>query len=296
MDACLTTEEELLTLGTHLKAAITTRNIQFVRKLSFEGLDLGLHLRGETALYMAVRMDQVEMLEVLLEEMEMQKTLGRSINSYSVDSAGRKEKAFICAVRNGLNRCVSVLADSMVDMEMRDGEGHTALWHAVREQKVEMVEYLVMRGAIIFYKENDISCPLLLACKTALLKESGQQMARFLMSHGANIEYQDLALRNILFWVVYNNNLDLACLIVKYGPRIEKWSWMEHQFLPQQLKMDKILKSLSKTSIQPRSLIIQSSWVVRCVLSKSVGGRSIVGRIDSMDVDGEVKQILKWEV
>ena len=296
MDACLTTEEGLLTFGTDLKAAITSSNIHFVRKLSSEGLDFGLHLRGETALYMAVRMDQVEMVEVLLEEMKMQKTLGRSINSYSVDIAGRKETAFICAVRSGLNRCVSVLADSQANMEKRDGEGHTALWHAVREQRVELVEYLVMRGAIISYKDNDISCPLLLACKTSLLKESGQKMARFLMSHGANIEYQDLALRNILFWVVYHNNRDLACLIIKYGPRIEQWSWMEHQFLPQQLKTDKILKSLAQSSVQPRSLIIQSAWVVRAVLSKAVGGRSVVGRIDSMDVRGEVKQILKWEV
>ena len=71
---------------------------------------------------------------------------------------------------------------------------------------------------------------------------------------------------------------------------------MEHQYLPQQLKQDKNLKSLAQLSVQPRSLIIQSTWVVRTVLSKVTGGRSIVGRIDSMDVRGEVKQILKWEV
>ena len=147
MHACLTTEEMLLTLGTHLKAAISSRNAKLVRMVSLEGLDLGLHIRGETALYMAVRMDQVEMVEVLLEEMKIQKTLRRSINSYSVDIAGRKETAFICAVRAGLYSCVIVLAESLADMEMRDGEGHTALWHAVREQRVEMVEQLVKRGA-----------------------------------------------------------------------------------------------------------------------------------------------------
>ena len=83
MVACLTTEEGLLTLGTHLKAAIALRNAKMVRRLSLEGLDLGLNLRGETTLYMAVRRYQQEMLEVLLEEMKMQKTLGRSIAIYS---------------------------------------------------------------------------------------------------------------------------------------------------------------------------------------------------------------------
>ena len=27
-----------------------------------------------------------------------------------------------------------------------------------------------------------------------------------LVTHGANLEYQDIALRNTLFWAVYNNN------------------------------------------------------------------------------------------
>ena len=102
-------------------------------------------------------------------------------------------------MRAGLISCVQLLVDHQVDLENRDGEGHTALWHAVREQREAMVEYLVRKGAVIFYKDNDFSCPLLLACKTFLLKQSGQKIARLLISHGANIEYRDLALRNILF-------------------------------------------------------------------------------------------------
>ena len=44
----------------------------------------------------------------------------------------------------------------------------------VREQREEMVSYLVSRGARVFYPDHDPSCPLQLACKTPLLKESGQ--------------------------------------------------------------------------------------------------------------------------
>jgi ankyrin repeat protein len=113
------------------------------------------------------------------------------------------------------------LASYGADLELRDGEGHSALWCAVREQREEMVAYLIKRGAKVFYRNQDISCPLQvsgeilyshftnpicqLACKTPLLKESGQKIASLLVAHGANLEYQDIALRNTLFWVVYNN-------------------------------------------------------------------------------------------
>ena len=84
------------------------------------------------------------------------------------------------------------------DTERRDGEGHTALWCAVREQQEEVVTYLIHRymgvmanqrienpllahiititcchrGARVHYEDNDPSCPLQLACKTPLLKVS----------------------------------------------------------------------------------------------------------------------------
>ena len=86
----------------------------------------------------------------------------------------RRETALICAARTGQLDCVRHLLNYGADPELRDGEGHTALWCAVREQREEMVGYLVSRGARVFYPDHDPSCPLQLACKTPLLKESGQ--------------------------------------------------------------------------------------------------------------------------
>ena len=107
----------------------------------------------------------------------------------------RRETALICAARTGQLDSVRYLVNYGADMEVRDGEGHTALWCAVREQREDMVTYLVSRGARVFYQDNDQSCPLQLACKTPLLKESGQRIACHLVMHGANLEYQDIALR-----------------------------------------------------------------------------------------------------
>ena len=97
--------------------------------------------------------------------------------------------------RTGQLDCVRHLASYGADLELRDGEGHSALWCAVREQREDMVSYLMTRGARVFYSNNDISCPLQLACKIPLLKESGRKIASLLVAHGANLEYQDIALR-----------------------------------------------------------------------------------------------------
>ena len=42
--------------------------------------------------------------------------------------------------------------------------------------------------------------------------------------------------RNTLFWVVYNNSRDLAYHIIQSGARIQPWSWVEKEYLPQQIR------------------------------------------------------------
>ena len=191
---------------------------------------------------------------------------------------------------------VRFLTNYGANLELRDGEGHTALWNAVREQREEMVMYLIGRGAKVFYDNHDLSCPLQLACKTPLLKESGQKIASLLVIHGANLEYKDIALRNTLFWVVYNNNRDLAYFIIQCGAKVMPWSWMDQQFLPEQMKQDKLLTNLiSSASSQPQKLLLISMSAVRRTLSQAVGGRSVLGSIDRLAVNTELKRILKFE-
>ena len=57
----------------------------------------------------------------------------------------RRETALICAARTGQLDCVRHLLNYGADPELRDGEGHTALWCAVREQREEVVTYLIHR-------------------------------------------------------------------------------------------------------------------------------------------------------
>ena len=57
----------------------------------------------------------------------------------------RRETALICAARTGQLDCVRHLLNYGAETETRDGEGHTALWCAVREQREEVVTYLIHR-------------------------------------------------------------------------------------------------------------------------------------------------------
>ena len=45
-------------------------------------------------------------------------------------------------------------------------------------------------------------CPLQLACRCTLTTTVGREIAKYLIRHGANVNYQDHALRNALYWAV----------------------------------------------------------------------------------------------
>ena len=79
---------------------------------------------------------------------------GRAINVRSVDKASRREPPLVTASRNGQTDCVKLLLGCLpeLDIERKDGQGRTALWHAVQEQRDDVVALLVEAGARIFYE------------------------------------------------------------------------------------------------------------------------------------------------
>ena len=95
---------------------------------------------------------------------------GRAIDQSSVDNASRREPPLVTASRMGLLEAAALLVTHGASMEARDGQGRTALWHAVREEQDSIVEMLIHAGAKVYYENEDLACPTQLACKTALLK------------------------------------------------------------------------------------------------------------------------------
>ena len=84
-----TTEEQLLTQLSQLQLAVSQGSYQKIRQLGRDGLDLGLPLRGQTALYLSVILAKSDMTREILREMMKQKMVTRNINMFSVDNASR---------------------------------------------------------------------------------------------------------------------------------------------------------------------------------------------------------------
>ena len=108
-------------------------------------------------------------------------------------------------------------------------------------------------------------CPLQLACRCTLTTTVGREIAKYLIRHGANVNYQDHALRNALYWAVSNNVFDnfayimstniaaylmtlynnvklyfqvygcapeLALFLLDAGATVKPYSWLQDDALP----------------------------------------------------------------
>ena len=79
---------------------------------------------------------------------------------------------------------------------------------------VDLINHKIIDRPInlCFLGDHDMPCPLQLACRCTLTTTIGREIAKYLIRHGANVNYQDHALRNALYWAVrklrfiYNNN------------------------------------------------------------------------------------------
>ena len=111
------------------------------------------------------------MVRDLLSLMSKLRQISRGINVTSVDSVGRRETPLVTAARSGQADCVGLLLGhrDLLEVDAPDGQGRTALWHAVREEHFQTVVILVESAdARVWYPDGDMACPLQMACKSTL--------------------------------------------------------------------------------------------------------------------------------
>ena len=72
-----------------LHLAVSAGSCSQIRQLASSGLDLGLPLRGQTALYLSVIHGRSEVTRELLREMMKARSVARNINIFSVDHVSR---------------------------------------------------------------------------------------------------------------------------------------------------------------------------------------------------------------
>jgi ankyrin repeat protein len=101
-------------------------------------------------------------------------------------------------------------------LDFKDITGRTTLFHAVAQGKLEMVEYLVDKGADLEAKNNLGNTPFM----TAYMK-GYVQIAHFLERKGASKEAQNNNGTTLLHWSCKNSNLDIMRFLVGKGINIE---------------------------------------------------------------------------
>ena len=70
------------------------------------------------------------------------------------------------------------------------------IWHEIERLIVVFHKYCVVLTFPASLNSLQMSCPLQLACKSLLSRGRGRQLVRYLVSHGANLDYVDHALRD----------------------------------------------------------------------------------------------------
>ena len=154
-------------------------------------------------------------------------------------------------------------------------------------------------------------------------------MVKMLMKHGANLEYVDHALRNALYWSVYNCCGEIAVFLLDLGTKVKPWTWIADEALPASFVEDPVVYSrVSKAREAPHSLFILARFVLlkrprglrafnlyhpkagtqfiflsffnrcraRSLLSQAADGSSIIPRIAALDVPEETKSFLTMDM
>ena len=80
-------------------------------------------------------------------------------------------------------------------------------------------------GGFFFYQNVESFDGLLLSTIylilwTYYLQVHGRQMVKMLVRHGANLEYVDHALRNALYWSVYNCCSEISMFLLDCGAKV----------------------------------------------------------------------------
>ena len=119
-------------------------------------------------------------------------------------------------------------------------------------------------------------------------------MVRYLVSHGANIEYMDHAMRNALYWSVYNNCAESTVFLLKAGAKVKPWLWLEDEGLPISILEDRVNHAVIREARSgPATLKILARSCFRHWLMERSGGSSIFPLINQLPVGERTKNLLR---
>lgn len=117
---------------------------------------------------------------------------------------------------------------------------------------------------------------------------------RFLVCHGANLEYVDHALRNALYWSVYSACAEITVFLLEAGARAKPWSWLEDEALPVSILEDSFCVSYIRNARNsPPSLKILARRTARNWVLEMSNKKSVFPVIDRLKITDRQRAWLK---
>jgi len=177
--------------------ALRTQNIQMLKELKNDGLDLS----GINIVKFTKNKSNIELLKFLIKN-------GIDINAQNKNGF----TALMVAVIFGKIDIVKLLMENGANINAKTEEGVTALELAVEEEQIDIVKLLIINGADTNAQDKYGSTPLMTANKKEKI-----DLVKLLIQNGADVNAKNKDAKTILFLALKTLNKDLIELLIQNG-------------------------------------------------------------------------------
>lgn len=188
--------------------AVVSHNLEDLVRHAARGGDVDARVRGTTPLGSAVGREAWDTARLLL-------ALGADVNRRSRDSVGREEPPLCLACRLGSVEGVSLLLGAPgIAVGRGDFFGKTAVWHAAKHRRPDLVRLLLCRDASAGCATSFADCPLWLCARYG----GRQTIAALLLASGRRKLHADASGRDAVWWARSRNDAPLLAALGAAGP------------------------------------------------------------------------------
>lgn len=201
----LEAEKQVMAKNGELMEAITNDNLEEVKRLLDEGVEINAWNKdGDTALMYASEDGKIELVKLLLDK-------GADVNATGYDGC----TALIRACENEKIEVIKRLLKNKADVNVRAKDGETALICACQKGNLEVAKVLIAKGADVNAKGEDSRTPLIMACIGSM--DNQLEMIKLLLKNGSGVEIKDDYNETALMHAAASNNPKIVKLLIDKG-------------------------------------------------------------------------------
>jgi len=223
-------DERDMNLYTPLHYAVDRNHKETSELLIAHGADIHAELgSGDTPLHTAARAGYTDIVDLLIDKganvtaknAKGQTPLDIALRQNQKDitamitAQGAEVSSIHMAAKLGDQAKVKAFLDQGVDINAKDDNEYTPLFHAIREEHESLISFLISRNADINAKDKWGYTPLYYA-----IWNEDANMVRLLVDKGADVNVRPDGDGTPLIYAVWNEDLEMAKLFVSKGAKI----------------------------------------------------------------------------